>query len=480
MNPDKDYQPAIREWCQLNRIFLVFLGGVFIFIGVIYLLYFLYGHMWLRPYIETRSFPVFKAMAGDAISLESRFAMVDEMFRYGLFCAGALLVMVAIIIFRPPFPPQEFITKIFTGLFLAVIYLSLSQIVVFAAYLRPGFHNHSTISWNQVMSGEGHARVASRPLVPLLIRHLSRLIPLERQQEIRKNLQDSDLFLALSHRTMGLKPFEVEFAISIVIAIGAHFLLLWVIGSLAKTLYDVSDIHTRFLIPVAFSLMTPVLFHMTTYIYDMSNLSMITLGYFLIVKRRLFLFHLCFALAIWHKESFILTSFAFLVVLWDVMPWKKFLFSLILQATYFIGVKVYLAQHYGQLPGAVFHRELGNNLSWLLAHHFWYFIAEIDLTAYYFSLMYIPLALVVGLWKWRSKHPVLRRLFIAVFPVLLTVNFIMVVFYEWRAFYEVYPLLFLLIYETIGNGLDRVKHRQWVNVDDVVTIKLLITAKLNA
>ncbi len=515
----------MNPWVEKNRGFLIYLAAALALTVLLGVLYFLFGHQWLtesrhgsRSHIEesesrhgfsrfaptleesesrhgfSRFAPTLEESRDGARSHTERFfewslgeevrtpetalAAADEFVKHLLVGLFLVLLLAGWLIWRPGLPPKEVVNCLIMYGFLAALYLSVSQIAVFAAYKEPGFHNWDRMSWDKTVEMGGYVR-SPRVLTPWLIRCVKKVIPEVRRAELRRTIRQNGFYQELSLKTHGRDGYELDFVISVVIMVLFLCLAMVAAGSLAKTFFAVPALHYRVLIPVCFGLFLPIFYRNSTYVYDMTNLCFITVGYLLLVRKRLIWFHLFFALALLNKESFILTSVVFLVLMWDRLPWRSYVLCLGFQGAYFIGLRLLLLRVFGAGAGELFISNTAANLDWLWHNNVWYFFTEVDRTAYYFSLFYLLALVLLAIWQWRRKHPVLRLAGAAVFIVLFIINLIMVVFWEWRDFYEVYPLLFLLAYETIGKIFDVVKHRPVLAEKPEGSFKNLFMAKLS-
>ena len=449
----------MHPWTRENRALLAYTAGALLLTAVLGLLYFLFGHQLLAVddgQIASRV----AALTGEADgSPGSALAAADGLAKYVLFAVGALLILPAWWLKRPGLPPREVVDRALAFLFVAALYLCITQISVFSSYRTPGFHCYDAGSWDRTLTMTGARRNSTRVFSPWLVRSLTRLIPAPRRAELRRAVIASPFMTQLSEQTAGVAGYELELAVSVVVMVTFHLLAMVAIGALARTLYEAPALHHRVLIPLCFSLFVPVLYKNCTFVYDMPNLCFITVGYLLLARRRLVLFHLFYAFALLNKESFVLTSVVFLVLMWDRLPWRTYLGCLILQGITFIGLGQALSMLFKDTPGTFWQGWLGQNLGWIVRNNAWFFLTEVDRTAYWFPLAYLPFFLFLALFRWKEKHPVLRSMFVPAFTVLTLVNLSMVVFDEWRDFYEVYPLVVLLAYETITAIFDRSAHR---------------------
>jgi hypothetical protein len=279
------------------------------------------------------------------------------------------------------------------------------------------------------------------------------------QDRLREAVRQDPFLASLAARTVGLRGYEAEFAVSVVVMVVFLALAMWALGSLARAFFIFSPVHDRVVIPLGFALFLPILYKHNTFVYDMPTICLTTVGFLLLVRGRLRWFHLLFAFALLNKESFILTSFVFLVLMIDRLPWRRYILCLAGQAVYFVALRWTLALAFRDSEGAFFDNLVPSSFEWLLNRGVLSLLTYLDRTAYVFPVLYIPCLVGLAFLPWRTKHPDLRRMAAVVLLVLLAVNFTLTVFEEWRGFYEVYPLLVLLAYENLGGWLDRIEHR---------------------
>ena len=95
-----------------------------------------------------------------------------------------------------------------------------------------------------------------------------------------------------------------------------------------------------------------------------------------------------------------------------------------------------------------------DNLQWLILRAPGYFLTHVGYTTIY---VYPSLLLLAGAGLvahgWRRKPALLRTFVLASLPAFFVVNVLFGVIYEWRVFFEVSPLLFLMAYLSLTEGL---------------------------
>ncbi len=436
-------------WLGQSRRFLLWLGGGIAVVLTANLLYFLWGHEYLETH-QGAGEAVGRVLGEPVNNAAGLIVTVDTFVTFASVAFLLLMLLVGILIWRPAPPPRVLVRRACLVIATGFFYAAVCQIVVFASLRRPGFHNWSSAGWDRIMEFSGFERQASRVFMPLLIRGTAAVLPAHKRAELSRKVKESSVFMSLSRASGGKAGYELELAIAFFYQVLFLVLALIFLGNLASQAYTgLSFLHTRMLIPLLFALCLPLFFKNTTYVYDMSNICMITLGFWLLLRGNPIVFCAVFATALLNKESFILTSFVFLVLYWKRLPLVGYVVCLGFQGSYFIILKLLLKLRFGDNPGdAMIYSYAGSN-RFVREGNIWTFFTETGYTAYFFHYIFLLAIPVLALLYWREKHRELRVALLTAAAVLIPVNYLLTVVWEWRGYYELYPLAFLLAYETL-------------------------------
>lgn len=439
----------MSEWWRTNRRYVWAQGSFLALLAGLGSLYFLWGHTWLHGDSGELRAGLARCLGQEFTSPQAFLSAADEVAVHLLL--GALLLGSALLgwVFRPTPPSRPAVAAAVKWSFLAALYLCVAQTVVFANARDIGLHNYSPMPWDETMHYRGYLR-SPRPLLPLLINFTAKLIPAERRAELQASLRESDFFQALSRRTVGLAGYELELVIGLLYNVLFLAAAMGVLARLAMFLYEAPASHTQFAIPLFAGLFLPVLYSNTFYIYDMACIFFCTLGYYLIARRRLLPFLLLYPLAVANKETAIVLSVTFAWFYLGRLPWRPYLGCLALQGAVYLGFRALMLGLLGEAAGTLMSFTIAASLYWLFSENLWYFLRTVERSAYYYWLLFLPALVAAACWRLPRKHPVLLRLAAPATLFFVPCILALAVCWEWRDYYELYPLFVLLAYESIG------------------------------
>jgi hypothetical protein len=190
----------------------------------------------------------------------------------------------------------------------------------------------------------------------------------------------------------------------------------------------------------------PAFFVYYNYIYDLPTLFFITLLLALMARRKWIPYLAVFPLACWNKETTILVTMVFALVYWGrwtEISRKNYGLLLLGQTLLYAAVRIPLTLVYRSNPGSV------------LEYHFVdHNLSRIFLQLYSFTDLFVVLgALLVLGYCWKEKPRFLKIALTMAIPMLLIATFFGFLD-EYRAFYELFPVIACLAAHTIGTILD--------------------------
>ncbi len=175
------------------------------------------------------------------------------------------------------------------------------------------------------------------------------------------------------------------------------------------------------------------------YVYDFPSLFLFSWALYSLAptkdnKPKLFrdwvLYFSLFTLATFNKETSIILLIPYMLVYYPRLERKKFIQFGVLQLLIYGTIKLFLFLNFSQNPGTV-------------AVSYWWvykqFPVLIVLTILLFSLIFLPIAR-----GWNHKPLFLRQALMMIVPLVL-LFFLFGFPFEFRVFYEVYPVVFLLL-----------------------------------
>jgi hypothetical protein len=178
-------------------------------------------------------------------------------------------------------------------------------------------------------------------------------------------------------------------------------------------------------------------------IYDFTTLWLFTAALAAMARGRWGTFLVLFALATINKETSILLTLVFAIHSIRAYPRSSVVSLLVAQLLMFLVIRGTLAYVFRDNPGGAVELHLFDHNQYVLLHPL--------------EMSKRPLVLagagVVGAWRWRRKPPLLRDALVTLAPVLLLVGVTVGQLDEIRAYYEIYPVVVLLVAESACHAL---------------------------
>jgi len=183
------------------------------------------------------------------------------------------------------------------------------------------------------------------------------------------------------------------------------------------------------------------------YVYDLPALFLFTLGLALMARGRWRPFLIVFAAACLNKETTVLLTLVFVIHFLDREKMDRSLFNrlLLFQLAIFFCTKLALLLVFQNNPGSPVEFHLGDRNFALLLR----FLVNPSLAAEFAWLAIAALTF----YKWSSKPAFLRHAIWILVPLLVLIPFFGQL-NEGRVFYEVYPIVVLMLSHTMGNIMD--------------------------
>ena len=198
------------------------------------------------------------------------------------------------------------------------------------------------------------------------------------------------------------------------------------------------------LIPVFALLALPTFFKYYSYIYDFPTLFLFTLGLILIIRNKWNIYYPIFILGCINKETTILLTLVFAIHCFrDGMDRIRIVKHISLQCLIFFTIKFLLLIIYKDNPG------------WFVCHGLWFLTRNMQKIAMLYTvpnLVCYTVIVVLIFYRWSSKPTFLKQGLWIVVPLVLLAMYMGYVD-ELRDYYEVYPIVFLLMTHSLGDIL---------------------------
>jgi hypothetical protein len=314
---------------------------------------------------------------------------------------------------------------------------------VFAVFIQfSGINLNPAARFSDMVYGEAARPFVYRVLMPAGIRIIASAIPPQTKAATNGRIEDNHLVQEVLSR-FNTQP---EYAVESLIALALLYLSL--LGFVLALRYLLTGV---FQAPTAFTDLVPllgalglVLFFTHGYLYDFSTLLLFTLGLGLMVRANWRAYLPVFVLACLNKETAILLTLVFAVHFYrnPRIDRARFARILAIQIAIYVAIRLLLMWTFRNNTGSLVEFHL---------HRHWSVYRRYPLLAIASMLLCILVAFLM-FHKWREKPYFLLHGTLIIIP-LFALHMLWGWPYEFRVFYEVYPITVLLCAHTTGGAL---------------------------
>ncbi|MCF8355907.1 MAG: hypothetical protein K9H48_15750 [Melioribacteraceae bacterium] len=279
--------------------------------------------------------------------------------------------------------------------------------------------------FNEMIEGEAHKPFVYRMLAPTIVRTISAILPANFVRDINNWGVDNLTFLTSGTNNIKLVYFIISVGLWYFSIIGFALVL----KRLALYYYPQS-INLSFILPLVAVAGLPIFFKYYSYIYDFTHLFLFTLSLYLMSKSSWKMYLFIFCLTTLNKETSVLLILIFILHYKEALSKLEFNRLLLTQVSFFLIIKVFLTIYYAGNPGSVIEFHVVHNLK---------------LEAY--SISQFVTLIIIGIavaHDWKAKPLFLKRSFSIIIPLLI-LTFFLGFLDEYRDYYELYPIILLLI-----------------------------------
>jgi hypothetical protein len=292
-----------------------------------------------------------------------------------------------------------------------------------------------------VVYGRAHRPYVQRILVPKTIRIIRQILPRWALRAIRRTVSGAPLRLPRKFGQLGWEPeYLTEYVVAIPILFGTLLAFPYALRRLFTDLYTAP--RAAFLAPVlALALLPPLFFERGThYLYDFATLLLFTLALAFLAERRIVPFYVVFVLGLLNKETMALASLVFVLDARRWMARRSVAVHALAQVGLIVATQAALRIAFAHNPGGSVEWHLVKNLR----------LARTATQAAGTLLVFCTAVLVLS--RIDRKPSILKRALVALAP-LLAASILFGIYGETRAFYEAYPVVFLLSFDSAAAGL---------------------------
>lgn len=314
--------------------------------------------------------------------------------------------------------------------------------LVLGSFVGVRFDGYERARFADALEGRAHRPFAYRALAPLVMRGVRALVPAPLRDAADRwyaeNRADSRVLAKLGRKVDFERVRFSDFAVAAIVLYAALLGFAWAFRRLTRALYhpDPAFLDALTLTAVAG---LPAFFRYYSHLYDLPHLFLFTTCLALLAERRLGLYLALFAVACTSKETSLLLVLVFLLSPRGELSARRFALLLGVQLALFAAIKAGLTGLFRGNPGGIAELHLEHNL---LLPPFGF--AEVT------ALAAVALAIAR---EWSQKPPLLRAALWMLAP-LLGLGVFWGYLDEYRIYYEVYPVILLLVAQTAA-GLVR-------------------------
>ena len=311
-------------------------------------------------------------------------------------------------------------------------------LVTTISVINPGINGYEKAMFPDMIYGTAYKPFVYRTLLPAMVRLIQAPIPMQVRDLINKSLSNVSILKSAIDKLGWEKDYLLDYSVAFILL---YLFLLGFLGAFKYLFTRLISTNEIFLNVTSFVAIVglPLLFKYYTYIYDFPTLFLFTLGLGLMAAEQWNLYMLVFIFATFNKETSILLAFIYFIHNFpNIMAGKLFLKLLIMQLVFYAGIKLVVTILFVNNPGTF--------LEFHLFDHNLIILRNIDLLP--LLLILLPIIILV-FYKWREKPKLLKDGLWVLVPLVS-----IAVFYgfidEYRAYYEAYPIICLLIIYSFG------------------------------
>jgi len=321
------------------------------------------------------------------------------------------------------------------------VFVALLSVLVFCLFLSiPGINGYERAMFGDMVYGKAYKPFVYRTLLPTTVRVLTSAIPSPVKARLTDALSTNPTLAQVADMQEWEREYLVEYCIASVLMyaalLGFLFSLKYLFSAVLRAPPPFAD-----LIPPLALVGLPIFFKYYSYLYDLPTLLFFTLGLALMARRNWRAYLVLYPIACLNKETTILLALIFAIHFASPQRMSRHLFTRILafQLVVFLVIKTALALLFRHNPGNLVEVYLDRNITLLMP----YTISRVA--------TWLVFAMAV-FTNWPDKPGLLKdALWIAV-PLWL-LAWLFGNLDELRAFYEVYPIIILLMAHTFAGLL---------------------------
>jgi hypothetical protein len=325
--------------------------------------------------------------------------------------------------------------------FVSILYILCVSFVFFiwvwtADSQNVSFNGDPRSKVSELISGTASRPFVQRILIPICTQTVYNVI----SDSAKASLVQQILHLPKIQKEIHRLGWEEDYILQYFIALSFSLLFLLIfpftIRSIIRFFYQTDEWIIN-LFGIFLVLGLPIFFHTgTRYIYDFPALSLFTLAFYLMLKRKWLWYYIIFFVGLMNKETIILLTILFAFIYYRRTSTLSYWINLILQCSLFVLVRGTISWIFRDNPGQNFEFHFYGNLR---------IIAD-NWTLH--NIVIGGIVLFFIFYQYRFKPAILQKaFFVGLLLIVLTLFFGYI--HEARDYYEIYPWTAFLILHTI-------------------------------
>lgn len=315
-----------------------------------------------------------------------------------------------------------------------VILLSVVSVTVIGSFITYRIDGYKRAMFEDMIEGRAYKPFVYRCLVPIIIRNTSNLIPANSAEKINEWGRENIPILTANGNNIRFIHYAAALIIWFLSVIGFAFALM----KLAEKFYSLNR-NSLYIIALISVAGLPVFFKYYGYVYDFTDLFLFTLCLYFLADEKWILYSFFLAVATINKETSVLLILVYFLYYKNKLTKSFFYKLLLLQITLFVVIKGIIDLSFINNPGSIVEFHIEHNLG---------------LEPFSLAQFAALLALGILIFKdWKYKPAFLKTSSLVLIP-LIALTFFFGYLDEYRDYYEIYPILVLLIAYTIFKFLN--------------------------
>jgi hypothetical protein len=323
--------------------------------------------------------------------------------------------------------------------------IALVSVYVLIAFVKlPPINGDEQSMFSEMVYGTAWKPFVYRTLLPTSVRIISEIIPESIHKTLKEKVESNAFMMLALEKLLWESEYITEYLIAMILMYISLLGFVYAFRKLFDEIY-IAPLWFKNVMSVILLFSIPAMFqpNYSNYVYDFPALFLFTLGLLLLQQRKWSHFLVLFLIACFNKETIILLTMIFAIHFYnDKEITKKFYYQLIATQLLVFGfIKILLFILFFDNPGGIVEFHLIDR-NYLLFN------------GYSLITFVVLLILVLSIFSnWHEKPKFLKdSLWIGIPLLILTLLFGF--FDELRDYYEVFPVIFLLISFNIGKILN--------------------------